>query len=208
MYSLEGLPRTQRPYSLCCGTRFCNVSSVTSVTSGLFIQRCRCWSGLFCACILVSLLVLKKIRVFGNSQVLKVCGREIVCINARYINEEARLAQWYSARLGAGWSGFRFPVGAGNFSLHHRIQTGTEAHRASYPMSTRGSLGVKRPGREADHSPPSSAEVDNACSCTSTPLYAFMAWCSVKAQGQLYLLPYLQLPENEPSPLTELSRQL
>jgi hypothetical protein len=27
----------------------------------------------------------------------------------------------------------------------------------------------------------------NACSYTSTPQYAFMAWCSVKAQGQLYL---------------------
>jgi len=31
------------------------------------------------------------------------------------------------------------------------------------------SLGVKRPGREADHSPPSSAEVNNAQSYTSTP---------------------------------------
>jgi hypothetical protein len=31
------------------------------------------------------------------------------------------------------------------------------------------SLGVKRPGREVDHSPPSSAEVKNACSYTSTP---------------------------------------
>jgi hypothetical protein len=41
------------------------------------------------------------------------------------------------------------------------------------------SLGVKRPGREADHSPPSSAEV-NVWSYTSTPLYAFMAWCLVK----------------------------
>jgi hypothetical protein len=30
------------------------------------------------------------------------------------------------------------------------------------------SLGVKRPGREADHSPPSSAGVKNACSHTST----------------------------------------
>jgi hypothetical protein len=27
---------------------------------------------------------------------------------------------------------------------------------------------------------------NNAWSCTSTPLYAFKAWCSVKAQGQLY----------------------
>jgi hypothetical protein len=42
------------------------------------------------------------------------------------------------------------------------------------------SLGVKRPGREADHSPPSSAEVKNAWSYTSTPPYAFMAWCLVK----------------------------
>jgi hypothetical protein len=31
------------------------------------------------------------------------------------------------------------------------------------------SLGLKRPGREADHSPPSSAEVKNAWSYTSTP---------------------------------------
>jgi hypothetical protein len=31
------------------------------------------------------------------------------------------------------------------------------------------SLGIKRPGREADHSPPSSAEVKNAWSYTSTP---------------------------------------
>jgi hypothetical protein len=30
-------------------------------------------------------------------------------------------------------------------------------------------LGVKLPGREADHSPPSSAEVKNAWSYTSTP---------------------------------------
>jgi hypothetical protein len=42
------------------------------------------------------------------------------------------------------------------------------------------SLGVKRPGREADHSSPSSAEVKNAWSYTSTPQYVFMAWCLVK----------------------------
>jgi hypothetical protein len=40
------------------------------------------------------------------------------------------------------------------------------------------SLGVKRP--------PFSAEVKNSWSYTSTPQYAFMAWYSVKAQGQLY----------------------
>jgi hypothetical protein len=42
------------------------------------------------------------------------------------------------------------------------------------------SLGVKRPWREADHSPPSNAEVKNAWSYTSTPQYVFMAWCLVK----------------------------
>jgi hypothetical protein len=31
----------------------------------------------------------------------------------------------------------RFPAGAGNFSLHHRFQNGSEAHPASYPVSTR-----------------------------------------------------------------------
>jgi hypothetical protein len=75
----------------------------------------------------------------------------------------------------------RFPVGAGNFSLHHRVQNGSGDHPASYPVGTRGSFpGGKRPGREADHSPPSSAEVKNAWSYTSTPQYVFMAWCLVK----------------------------
>jgi hypothetical protein len=54
----------------------------------------------------------------------------------------------------------RFLAGAGNFPLHHRVQNGSGAHPASYPMGTRGSFpGVKRPGREADYSPPSSAEI-------------------------------------------------
>jgi hypothetical protein len=35
--------------------------------------------------------------------------------------------------------------------------------------------GLKRPRRETYHSPPSSAEVKNAWSYTSTPQYAFMA---------------------------------
>jgi hypothetical protein len=54
----------------------------------------------------------------------------------------------------------RFPAGAVNFFLHHRVQNGSGAHPASYPMGARAlSLGVKRPGRETDHSPPSTDEV-------------------------------------------------
>jgi hypothetical protein len=34
----------------------------------------------------------------------------------------------------------RFPAGAGNFSLHHRVQNVSEAHPASYSMGKRGSF--------------------------------------------------------------------
>jgi hypothetical protein len=36
--------------------------------------------------------------------------------------------------------GVRVPAGAGNFSLHHCIQTGSGAHPGSYLRSTRGSF--------------------------------------------------------------------
>jgi hypothetical protein len=34
----------------------------------------------------------------------------------------------------------RLPAGAGNFSLHLRVQNGSGAHPASYPMGTKGSF--------------------------------------------------------------------
>jgi hypothetical protein len=39
---------------------------------------------------------------------------------------------------------------------------------------------VKWLGHEADHLPPSSSEIKNVWSYTSTPQYAFMAWCLIK----------------------------
>jgi hypothetical protein len=49
---------------------------------------------------------------------------------------------------------------AGNFSLNHRVQNTSGAHSASIQWVPGAlSLGVKRPGSEADYSPPSSAEV-------------------------------------------------
>jgi hypothetical protein len=63
----------------------------------------------------------------------------------------------------------RFPTGAGNFSFHNRVQNGSGARPASYPWVLGAiCLAVKRPGREADHSLPLSAEVNNAWSYTST----------------------------------------
>jgi len=81
-----------------------------------------------------------------------------------------------------GWTiRIQFPASAWNFSLRHRLQTGSGAHTTSYAMGTRGFFPwVKLPGRKADHSPPYSAEDKNAWTHISTPLYAFMAWCLVK----------------------------
>jgi hypothetical protein len=42
--------------------------------------------------------------------------------------------------LDDGGGGVHVPAGAWNFSLHHRFQTGSGAHPASYPMGTRGSF--------------------------------------------------------------------
>jgi hypothetical protein len=57
----------------------------------------------------------------------------------------------------------RSPTGAENFSSTPCVQDGSGAHPASYPIGTGGSFpgGKARPGRDADHSPPSSAEVKN-----------------------------------------------
>jgi hypothetical protein len=63
-------------------------------------------------------------------------------------------------------------------TLNHHVQYGFGAHPASYPGAL--SLGIKRPARGSDHSPPSSADVKNAWSYTSTPQYVFMAGCLIK----------------------------
>jgi hypothetical protein len=102
----------------------------------------------------------------------------------------AGIAQWCSTQPQGGWWGVQVPEGAGNFSLHHHFQTSSGAHPASCPVGIRGPLpGERLPRRETDDSPPSSVKVRNAWSYTSTPQYASMAWCSVEAQGQLYLSP-------------------
>jgi hypothetical protein len=80
------------------------------------------------------------------------------------------------------WSStVRFPVGLGIFLFTTVSRTAlglTQPPIQWVPGAL--SLGVKRLGLEADHSPPSSVEVKNAWSYTSTPQYVFMAWCLVK----------------------------
>jgi hypothetical protein len=57
------------------------------------------------------------------------------------------------------------------FSLLHVVQTDSEAHPTSYPMGTE----VNRPGRVADRSPLTSAEVKKTWVYLSTPPYVFIA---------------------------------
>jgi hypothetical protein len=57
-------------------------------------------------------------------------------------------------------SSVRFLAGAGNYSLHHRVQNGLGPIQPPIQWVPGAlSLVVKRPGSEVDHSPPSSAEV-------------------------------------------------
>jgi hypothetical protein len=59
--------------------------------------------------------------------------------------------------------GLRSPGGAKDFSSILCVQTGSGAHPASCTMGNGGTFpgGKARPGRDTDHSPPSSAEVEN-----------------------------------------------
>jgi hypothetical protein len=57
----------------------------------------------------------------------------------------------------------RYPAGAKDFSSDLCVQTVSEAHPGSCTMGTGGTFpgGKARPGRDADHSPPSNSEVEN-----------------------------------------------
>jgi hypothetical protein len=91
---------------------------------------------------------------------------------------------------GTGWTaGVRFPAEAKDFPLFHGVQAGFGSHPASYAMDTEAvSLGVKRPGCEAQHSPPSSVEVKNGGAIPAPP-FIFMAWCLIKyMEFTFYLL--------------------
>jgi hypothetical protein len=83
----------------------------------------------------------------------------------------------YSDLLRAGRSGDRNPVGA-RFSAP--VQTGPGAYTASYAMGTRSFLGVKHPGHDVDHPPPSSNEVKERVELyiysPSGPLWRVLGW--------------------------------
>jgi hypothetical protein len=91
-------------------------------------------------------------------------------------------------------AGVRFPAGIGNVSLLHRVQTGSEAHPASYPMSTGSSFsGGKVAG--AWIWPLISLKCQGQ-ECVELYLhlqYVFMEWCSVKYRDSFTLLYFTLL---------------
>jgi hypothetical protein len=82
---------------------------------------------------------------------------------ACYGHHAAAVAQSVQCLTTDWTTGVRSPTEAEDFSASLCVQTGSGAHPASCPMGIGGLFpgGKERPGRDADHSPPSSAEVEN-----------------------------------------------
>jgi hypothetical protein len=75
--------------------------------------------------------------------------------------------------VGFWWKSQKRPLGRPKRRWVDDIKTDLKRDRT---MGTKISFpGVRRPGHEADHSPPTSAEVKKMWFYTSTPPYAFMA---------------------------------
>jgi hypothetical protein len=75
-----------------------------------------------------------------------------------------------ATRLWTGRSWVRIPAGERYCSLLQTVHAGFVAHPASCSVGAEVFFpGVKRPGQEVDHSPPSSAKVKNEWSCTTAP---------------------------------------
>jgi hypothetical protein len=96
-----------------------------------------------------------------------------VCASSYLNSVLAQSLYWWAM----GWMpGVRIPAGARDLSLLDSVWTSSGACPASYPMITRGTFPeVKQPRREADHSPPSSAEVKTGGAIP--PLFHMTSWC-------------------------------
>jgi hypothetical protein len=108
----------------------------------------------------------------------------------------ARIARWCSTGLWAGWSVVRFPARAGNFSLHHHVQTGSGNHPVSYPMGIRGSF--SRGKAAGTWSWPLTSICCQSQECVELYLHFpnTPSWCGTQLKnctGQLYLYLYLLL---------------
>jgi len=81
-----------------------------------------------------------------------------------------------------GWkTGSRSPAMTEIFSSRHCVQSGSGTHLAPIQWVPGAlTLDVNRLVRKTNHSHPSSVEVKNSLSYTSTLQYVFMMWCLIK----------------------------
>jgi hypothetical protein len=100
----------------------------------------------------VSMVTIRSFEVmYDTFDVDRSCARFLP--KSKYNKDKSNSTQYFIVKsrdssvgiaLGYGLdyrgSKVRFPAGAGNFPLHHRVQNGFGAHPASYPMGTRGSF--------------------------------------------------------------------
>jgi hypothetical protein len=89
------------------------------------------------------------------------------------LGQHSRYRDWLRAGQPRGWS---FSPGGGknfHFSMSRPALGSTQPPTQWVPGAF--SPAVKRPGPEADHSPPTSAEIKKTWVYTSTPPYIFMA---------------------------------
>jgi hypothetical protein len=77
-------------------------------------------------------------------------------------------------------TGVRFPAGESFFFFATESRAALRPTQPPIKRSPRFFPGAKRPSREAGHSPPSRAKVNNTWSYSSTPLYISMTWYLVK----------------------------
>jgi hypothetical protein len=87
-----------------------------------------------------------------------------VCISVLYEEQNgAGIAQSVQCLTTDWTSGDRSPTEAEDFFSRLCVHAGSGAHPVSCKISTGGPFpgGKARPGRDADHSPPSSAEIKN-----------------------------------------------
>jgi hypothetical protein len=104
-----------------------------------------------------------------------------------------------ATRLWAGWSAFE-TEGGGELGIFLFATASRPALGPTHPHpnTTEDSFpGVRSPGREADHSLPSSSDVKNAGSYTFIQQYVFTAWCLVNYRDDFQpegLKPCIQKP--------------
>jgi hypothetical protein len=73
---------------------------------------------------------------------------------------------------------FMFPILLLYISGAPRVRVPAGAGKFLFATASRPE--IRRPEREADHSPPFSVNTVNAWKYISTPQYVFMEWCLVK----------------------------